>query len=130
MAECDWIVLCDYAFVAVPSKVSLIGIFDVIYAHDVPVMHDRAFVAFTIIGEPGELVAVTLEIIGPTGKTIATAKQAATLPDSGGGQVMIEVRGLPLSDFGRHAIQVDLGDGVPKSAWFTLTRVPKAEAHD
>lgn len=120
MAECEWIVLCDYAFVAAPSKVSVIGLFDVIYASDVPATHERAFIAFNILGEPGERVTVNLEIIGPTATTIAKAQAKAVLPDSGGAKAFLELRGMKLTAFGRHAIQVDLGDGQPKSAWFTL----------
>lgn len=120
MAECEWIVLCDYAFMAAPSKVSVIGLFDVIWAHAVPVTHERAFVAFNILGEPGERVTVRLEIIGPNGLMIAQTQGVAVLPDSGGAKAFIELRNMTMTDFGRHAIQVDLGDGQPKSAWFTL----------
>ena len=92
MAECEWILLCDYAFLAEPSKVSVIGMFDVIYAQRVPATHDRAFIAFNILGEPGERVPVKLEIIGPSGNTIATATAIAVLPDSGGAKSFVELR--------------------------------------
>jgi hypothetical protein len=127
MAECEWILLCDYAFVVMPGKVSAVGIFDTIFAHGVPTIHPQAFVVFNVLGEPGEHVAATLEIIGPTGKTLAKAEVKATLPDSGGAQTFVALKDLTLAEFGRHALQVDFGDGHPKSAWFTLVR-PQAPA--
>jgi hypothetical protein len=93
----------------------------------VPVAHERAAIGFAIIGEPGEHVRMELEIIGPTGQVILKAPpQEFTLPDSGGAHGQIDVRGLVLNDFGRHAIQIDVGDGNPKSAWFTLRQAPTA----
>ena len=124
MAECDWIVLCDYAFQGQQGKICMIGIFDVIYAVNVPVKHERAFIGFSVIGEPGEVVPLRLDIISPTGRTLAHVEQQFTLPDGASAQVSLEVRELSLKDFGRHAIQVDLGDGQPKSAWFTVPRLP------
>ena len=121
MAECDWIILCDYAFPDMRGKLCLIGAFDVIFAPNVPVKHERAAIGFSIVGEPGERVQMKLDIIGPTGQVVMKAPpQTFTLPDSGGAQGQIDVRNLVLKDFGRHAIQIDLGEGAPRSAWFTL----------
>lgn len=127
MADCDWIVLCDYAFPAQNGKLCLIGIFDLLGVPSVPYQHDRAAICFSVIGEPGEHVHLKLDIIGPTGQhVIPTFEQTVTLPDAGGAQGNIELRGLKLKDFGRHAIQLDLGEGVPKTAWFTLKELPQS----
>jgi hypothetical protein len=125
MAECDWIVLCDYAFQGHLGKVCLIGIFDLIFAPDTPIKHERAFIGFSVIGEPGENVLLKLEIIGPKGESLGKVAREFTLPDSGSAQVALEMKDLMLKNFGRHAIQIDLGDGQPKSAWFTLKQSPK-----
>ena len=120
MAESDWLVLCDLAFPDIRGKLCLIGVFDVIYAAQVPVTHQRAFVAFNVIGEPGEEIRLALKIIGPSGNVIVSTQINATLPDAGGAQAHVELRQMLLQEFGRHAIEVDLGDGVPKTTWFTL----------
>jgi hypothetical protein len=124
MAECDWIILCDYAFPSMHGKLGLIGIFDTIYAKALPVTHPRAAIGFAIIGEPGERVQPKLEIISPMGKVLATAKLGSIeLPNQGGAFAHVDLAGLKLSDWGRHAIQIDLGDDVSKSAWFTLRKI-------
>jgi len=123
MADCDWIILCDYAFPAQHGKLCLIGIFDTLFAKQVPVTHPRSAIGFSIIGEPGEHVASKLEIISPTGEVLSKAEMAFDLPDQGSAFIHIDVYGLTLKDFGRHALQMDLGDGHPKSAWFTLRKI-------
>jgi hypothetical protein len=120
MAECDWLLLCDYAFPDIRGKLCIIGVFDAIYAPKLPAKHERSVVAFNIIGEPGEKVPIRLEIVGPSGKSIAKAQLETTLPDAGGAQVHIQLSGLVLKEFGRHAILLDIGGGAPKEAWFTL----------
>jgi|SRR5438093_9486014 len=125
MAECDWVLLCDYAFPDLRGKLCIIGVFDTIFAKDLPTRHERAAIAFSIIGEPGEALRIKLEIIGPSGKVIAKAHVEAMLPDAGGAQGHIEIRQLVLEEYGRHAIQIDTGDGVPKAAWFTLLQQPQ-----
>ena len=121
MADCDWVVLCDYAFPDHRGKLCLIGIFDVIYAPNVPAVHERAAVAFSVFGEPGERVELKLEIISPQGQVITKSPaQVFTLPDAGSAQGRIELRGLPLNDFGRYAMQIDLGPASTKATWFTL----------
>jgi hypothetical protein len=124
MAECDWIILCDYAFPAMHGKLGLIGVFDTIYAKALPVTHHRAAIGFAIIGEPGERVQPKIEIISPTGKVLATAALGPlVLPNQGGAFAHVDVAGLKMADWGRHAIQIDLGDGDQKSAWFTLRKI-------
>src|SRR4051812_42703894 len=124
MADCDWVILCDYAFIAVPNKLSMIGVFDTIFSHEVPVTHQHAAVGFSIIGEPGETGQMKLEIIDPNGQPITQGGGNFTLPDSGSGYASLEFWNLVLPEFGRYAIQIDLGEHVPKVAWFTLKQVP------
>lgn len=125
MAECDWIILCDYAFPALRGKLCMIGVFDAIYAKETPFVHPRAAIGFSVLGEPGENVDAKLEVIGPSGATLAKAQVKFVLPDTGSVQVHIEIHNLKLMELGRHAIQMDLGDGSPKSAWFTLRPAPQ-----
>ena len=103
----------------------MVGIFDTIFVKELPVSHPRAAIGFNIVGEPGERVQMKLEIIGPTGDAILKApQQSFVLPDVGTAFVHQDLQNLVMNDFGRHAIQIDLGDGTtPKSAWFTLRKI-------
>jgi hypothetical protein len=126
MADCDWIILCDYAFPAMHGKLCMVGIFDMIFATAVPAAHARAFIGFSLVGEPGEKGEAKLEIIGPTGQVVSSAKAAFTLPELGSAFGALEVQNLVLPEFGRYAIQIDLGESLPKQAWFTLQKTPTA----
>ena len=106
------------------GKLCLIGTLDTIYAKGVPVHHPRAAIGVAILGEPGEKVQPTLEIISPTGKVIAKRTlPPMDLPNQGAAFAHIDLVNLPLTEWGRHALQIDFGDGLPKSAWFTLRKI-------
>lgn len=126
MAECEWIALCDYAFQGQHGKLGLIGIFDVILTRRAaPITHPRASIGFNVFGEPGERVQMALEIIGPSGQPLVKANADLTLPDAGSAHAHIDLQDLLLPEFGRYAIQIDLGEGIPKTAWFTLKQLPE-----
>jgi len=125
MADSDWIVLCDYAFPALNGKLCLIGIFETIFADAIPATHPRAAIGFNLIGEPGEQIKATIKIISPSAEVIARADIVSVLPDAGTGSVHLEIQGLALPEFGRYAIELDLGAASPKTAWFTLRKLVK-----
>ena len=127
MADSDWIILCDYAFPALNGKLCLIGIFETIFADEAPALHPRAAIGFNLIGEPGEHVRATIKIISPSAEVIAKAEITSTLPDAGAGSVHLEIQGLGLPEFGRYAIELDLGAASPKTAWFTLRKLVRPE---
>lgn len=124
MAECEWIILCDYAFAAQNGKLGMIGVFDLIGATSVPVTHNRASIAFSVLGEPGEQGTLKLKIIGPSGQIVAGIEQGYTLPESGSARGSYEMQNLTLPEFGRYAIEIDVGDIQPKTAWFSLRQRP------
>ena len=56
MAECDWAILCDYAFQDIGRKTCLIGVFDRIFALTVPTVLVQAAIGLKLLGTPGEQV--------------------------------------------------------------------------
>jgi hypothetical protein len=128
MAECDWMILCDYAFPAMNGKLCMIGIFDTIFAPTVPSTHPQSAIGFSVFGEPGERVEAKIEIISPTAEVLVGVKLSFVLPDAGTAFGHVALLGLEFKAFGRHAIQMDLGDGTPpKTAWFTLRQIQAQE---
>lgn len=127
MADSDWIILCDYAFPAMHGKLCMIGIFDTIFSNAVPVTHSRAAIGFNIIGEPGEEVPMTLQIISPSGEVVQSWPIKFVLPDAGSAFAHVEIQNLELKEFGRHAIQLDVSGGTPKVAWFTLRKLQERQ---
>jgi hypothetical protein len=123
VADCEWIIVCDYAFRAERGKLGMIGVFDTVFVKQLPTKHSRAAICFNIVGEPGEHVEIKLEVIGPTGQVVLKTNTEFTLPDAGSAQGLIDVQGLVLSELGRYAVQVDLGESVPRQAWLTAKLV-------
>lgn len=117
--------MCDYAFPAQHGKLCMVGIFDVIFVQDVPRTHPSAAIGFSIMGEPGEQVQMKLEIIGPSGAVLFTVEPDFVLPDAGNAFGHMPLPPLQLKEFGRYAIQIDVGSGAPKAAWFSVKELKR-----
>src|ERR1700733_5271011 len=101
MAECDWAILCDYAFLDSNRKQCLIGAFDKIFATNVPSALARASVALKILGNPNEQVNFRLEIMRPTGPQLLAAQGSAVIPaEASTADVQFNLIGVPLPDYG------------------------------
>ena len=59
MPECEWAILCDYAFLDVNRKRCLIGTFNEIRTTNVPAHHPQAALALKILGEADEKAGVS-----------------------------------------------------------------------
>jgi len=123
MAECDWAVLCDYAFLDVNRKMCLIGTFDRVYAPAVPSGLHQAAIAMKLLGTPNETAHFRLEITRPNeGGQLITAQGSAVLGDSGTADVQFNIAGLPLPDYGVYSINVYVDDGAPRTVGFQVMR--------
>jgi hypothetical protein len=125
MADCEWIILCDYAFPTQNGKLCLVGIFDKIWTTNTPVTHPQLAIAFSVIGEPGENVGMKLSIIRPTGAPLQSFNTTFVLPNEGSARSSFQILGLVLPDFGPYAIEADLGDGPPKVVHFNVQAPPQ-----
>jgi len=125
MAECDWAILCDYAFLDVNRKMCLIGTFDRVYAGAVPGGLHQAAIAMKLLGNPNETSNFRLEILRPnqSGQLI-TAQGSAQLGESGTADVQFNIAGLPLPDYGVYSINVYVDNGAPRSVSFEVARPP------
>jgi len=89
MADIDWAILCDYAFLDVGRKTCVIGIFSKVFTPAVPASHHQAAIVIRFTGDPGEKVKFKIEILRPVnaggggGGTLATLNGEAPLGDSG-----------------------------------------------
>lgn len=120
MAECEWLILCDYAFQAERGKLCLIGIFDRVFATSVPTKHHMAAVAFLLVGEPKEKVALKLEIVRPTGGSLLSLEMESQLGDTGVSRGNIGIGDLLLPDFGNYALQIYANEALIKTSTFTV----------
>ncbi len=128
MAECDWIILCDYAFLDVAGKMCLIGAFDRVFAPTVPSALHQSSIAMKLLGEPNETANFRVEIIRPTGGQLASVGGTLTIPDSGSANVQFNIAGLALPDYGLYAVNVYVGNELLKTTGFLATQPPQAAA--
>lgn len=119
MADCEWVILCDYAFSAEGGKLCLIGIFDKIHARAVPSTHLQAAIAFGLLGDEGEQVALRVQIVRPTGGVLVHIGGPATL-GRGVTRGNLPLHELVLPDFGNYAIEVYNGDVLLRTTTFSV----------
>ncbi len=129
MAECDWAILCDYAFLDSNRKQCLIGAFDNIFAANVPSGLPRAAVALKILGNPSEQVTFRLEIMRPTGPQLLAAQGSVAIPaDASAADVQFNLIGVPLPDYGIYLINVFVNEVASKQISFKVTPPPAVPA--
>jgi hypothetical protein len=121
MAECDWAILCDYAFLDSNRKQCLIGAFDRVFAPNVPSGLARASIALKILGDPNEQVSFRLEIMRPTGPQLLAAQGSAAIPaESSTADVQFNLVGVPLPDYGVYLVNVFVNDAASKQISFQV----------
>jgi hypothetical protein len=129
MADIDWAILCDYAFLDVGRKTCVIGIFNRIFSKAVPAVHHQAALVVRFTGNPGEDVMFKVEIIRPltSGQgAIGSFQGAAKLGDNGAGEVTTNIAGLPLPDYGDYAFNIHVGEKLVKVVTFSVVPLPEA----
>jgi hypothetical protein len=125
MAECDWAILCDYAFQDIGRKTCLIGVFDRIFALTVPTVLVQAAIGLKLLGTPGEQVGFRVEIIRPTGSQLATFGGNVVIAENGSLEVQVRMAGLQLPDFGVYGLNIYAGEALAKNVSFVVTTPPQ-----
>jgi hypothetical protein len=123
VADCDWAILCDYAFHDVNRKTCLIGIFDRINVPSVPTTHHQAALALKFVGDAREKVTFKIEVVRPAGGTLTSVGGEIELAEAGSGELQLNMAGLPLPDFGPYAFNVYLGGQLAKTTTFTVAEL-------
>jgi hypothetical protein len=124
MADCDWVILCDYAFLDQGGKMCMIGAFDRVFAAAVPSALHQSSISMKLLAEPGETVNFRVEIIRPTGGQLASVGGTLKVPDTGVCNVQFNIAGLALPDYGLYAVNVYAGNELLKTTGFLVAEAP------
>jgi len=124
MADCEWAILCDYAFLDAQGKMCLIGIFNRVHARTVPTFHRQAMLIVQLAGEPGEDVRVKIEILRPTGTVLQGLEGQGTISPMGGAGIVLQLQSLQLPDWGRYRINIRLNDDLVATSGFNVETIP------
>lgn len=128
MAEVDWAILCDYAFLDVGRKTCLIGAFSQIFAAAVPATHPQVALVVRFTGQPQEQIKVRLEIVRPItagGGTIGSVNNEIKLGANGAMEFTTNIVGLPLPDWGDYAFNIHIDEKLGKTVTFTVAQIAK-----
>ncbi|HEV2114823.1 MAG TPA: hypothetical protein VGR48_02285 [Terriglobales bacterium] len=125
MVECDWAILCDYAFLDVQRKMCMIGVFDNVFAPAVPSTLHQSSLAVKLLGQPNETVSFKVEIIRPTGGSLAAFEGTVQVGERGAAEIQVNIAGLPLPDYGLYSFNVYVGTDLLKTAGFVVMRPPQ-----
>ncbi|MBI1955040.1 MAG: hypothetical protein HYS38_01455 [Acidobacteria bacterium] len=132
MADVDWAILCDYAFLDVGRKTCIIGVFQRIFVNSVPAHHHQLALVIRFIGEPGETVKFKIEIVRPPesgGGTVGAVGNEIKLGDTGTAEFITQIAGLPLPDYGAYSFNIYADENKPpKAVTFTVERPPKGSS--
>jgi uncharacterized protein DUF6941 len=127
MADVEWAMMCDYAFQDSGRKSCLIGIFDRVFATNVPTALVRSSLAIKVVGDPKEKVRVRIEIVRPTGGVLSTLQVDVELGDNGVAEVQAGIQGMPLPDWGIYGFNIYVGEeSKPKTIMITVSQPPAA----
>lgn len=124
MADCEWVILCDYAFQDAGRKTCMIGVFDRIYAAKVPAQHHQAALVFKATGDPSESIEFKVEITRPTGGTLGSIGGKIVMPPTGTVDVIANLQGMPLPDNGVYAFALFFNDELKKLVNVTVLEPP------
>ncbi len=126
MAECDWAILCDYAFLDANRKMCMIGAFDRIFTPAVPTVLHQSSIALKMLGDPGTTLNFRIEVVRPSGGQLASVQGTLVVADTGTVDVQLNIAGLNLPDYGVYSVNVFVDDALSKATTFLVTQPPTA----
>lgn len=127
MADVEWAILCDYAFLDAARKHCLIGIFSRLFTPAVPAVHHQAALVIKVSGNPNEEIKFKVQINRPIehgGTTIATFGGSAKCGEDGTVEVSSNIANMPLPDFGDYSFNIYIEENMVKAVPFTVMRPP------
>lgn len=115
MPSIDWAFLCDYAFVDVSGKASIIGMFENINTPTLPLSHPQMYIALGMKLIPGDSFEVSAKITSPSGHEISKVNPTkvalpANAPQVGKAIVSFGFYNTQFAETGEHHIEIFLDE--------------------
>jgi hypothetical protein len=119
------LLLCDYALTAQDGKISAIGVFSQINVVRMPATHGRCFIVALLEATPGKH-DLSIQVVAPSGQP--TLQQAPRLrievpPTATSANIVADLKGMRLSEIGRHRIEMRSGEQLLGSSPFTVNLI-------
>jgi len=111
------LLVCDRAEIGADGKVSLLGLYDVLWAEGFPAQHPHLDVFWRAVLDGGDELAVT--ITGPDGQEIR--RDPVTIGAAGPAQSIHRFTELDLPDPGRYRVRLESEHGPIIATWFDVS---------
>ncbi len=131
--DIDFALIADYATNSQDGKLIIGGVFDNIYARELPVTHPMMALALRLHAHPGEggphLVRVRL--VDPDGHDVVQPLEAPMdlegldPVDGGSADMVLQMAGVTFGVFGRHSFDIFIDNRFERSVTLHLRPVPE-----
>jgi hypothetical protein len=120
----DLFALCDFALTSQEGKLSLIGLFDRIFVKAIPATYSRFFLVAILRGKANSQHHLSLELLGPSGKSIfkqptINIKFAA----HGKANLITDIASLSLPEIGEYQLVLKSNQKVIARTSFFVTQI-------
>ena len=104
--EIEWAMLADYALIDTTGKLSIIGVFNRLWAPSFPTLHPLLFVVAAWRGAPHAVLAVELRLWGPSKDLVLTGEQRVELGPDGRSSGVFRLSPLPMASPGEYIVEL------------------------
>jgi hypothetical protein len=104
-----WTLIADYALVDSMGKLSVVGIFDKLWAPVFPSLHPVLFLVAAWAGMPNQLVVAELRVWGPAKELLVGGQQQVQFGPDGLAQGIFRLSPLPLPAAGEYVLELLAG---------------------
>lgn len=105
----DWTLIADYALMDTLGKLSVLGIFDRLWAPGFPSLHPVLFLVASWAGAPNQLFGCELRAWGPAKELLVGGQQQVQLGPDGHAQGIFRLSPLPLPSPGEYVLELLAG---------------------
>ncbi|MFN2483493.1 MAG: hypothetical protein ABR509_00955 [Candidatus Limnocylindria bacterium] len=123
--ELTTLLLCDYALTSQDGKISAVGIFSQVTVNRLPTAHPRLFIVAVLEADPGPH-ELHLQVVSPSGEGVLREQPRLriSVPDGATtANIVADLKGLRLTEMGRHRIELRSGSRLLGSAPFNVALV-------
>jgi hypothetical protein len=130
--DIEFAVIADYAATTNENKLVIGGIFDTLYAREMPASHPFMVLALRVRAHPGEAGhhQVVVRLVDPDGAEVIQPLEAPLEiggldPLEGGtADLVLHLAGVPFGTFGRHGFDILLDGRFERSVQLTVRQAP------
>lgn len=120
--------VCDYALTSGQGKLSVMGMFDRIFATSLPTRYPRFFIVAVLHGAPGSKHQVELKLETPSGKNVLPPRPVeVSVGPNGKANIITDVANVTLPESGEYKIVVASSDQIVSEIFVTVARTGTEE---